>query len=352
MASSLLETGPKMDWTRDNKIYDRYCMWKTKVELIFSSVLVDAIPSKKSSYLRLWMGDEGIPPIRKWESTVRISFQYPEAVPATNGRREIPISNGFLLKTFWDVLDAELKPKGNKIFSVIELWTQSKQGSKRLNEWLTYIYNLVELSDYGDSKDRIIRDVLIIGCNSEKAKDKIACKGGKVTLNEVIEILQTEVSTQKTLIEMNSDMKKVYYAFYDKKKSKGIKMPPLANSKPSTASSTSTMQNSSSTRVCYCCRKPHPKEHETICKGKNSKCLDCGEIGHFKNCYKKLGNFPQKPNSTNKIHIISSNSTEQNFFDEEGNPVTISNQHMFSVQHSKKELLIKFGVGKNYNSIS
>ena len=25
MATGLLETGPKLNWTRDNKIYDRYC---------------------------------------------------------------------------------------------------------------------------------------------------------------------------------------------------------------------------------------------------------------------------------------------------------------------------------------
>ena len=37
MATGLLETGPKLDWTRDNKIFDRYQIWKEKVELIFSS---------------------------------------------------------------------------------------------------------------------------------------------------------------------------------------------------------------------------------------------------------------------------------------------------------------------------
>ena len=31
----------------------------------------------------------------------------------------------------------------------------------------------VESCNYGDSSERIIRDVLIIGCNSDKAKDKI-----------------------------------------------------------------------------------------------------------------------------------------------------------------------------------
>ena len=35
MATGLLETGPKLDWTRDNKIFDRYQIWKEKVELIF-----------------------------------------------------------------------------------------------------------------------------------------------------------------------------------------------------------------------------------------------------------------------------------------------------------------------------
>ena len=89
------------------------------------------------------------------------------------GGRDRPILSGFVLRNYWNLLEAEFKPKGNKLLSVIELWSQRKQGSKTLNEWLTYMYNLVELCDYGDSKDRIIRDVLIIGCNSDKAKDKI-----------------------------------------------------------------------------------------------------------------------------------------------------------------------------------
>ena len=85
----------------------------------------------------------------------------------------IPLSSGYILQNYWDLLEAEFRPKGNKLLSVIELWTQSRQGSKTLNEWLTYVYNLVESRNYGDSSERIIRDVLIIGCNSDKAKDKI-----------------------------------------------------------------------------------------------------------------------------------------------------------------------------------
>ena len=100
-AIGLTETGPQMDWTRDAKIYDRYLNWKTKVELIFNSVLSNA--------------------------------------EAAEGRE---ISNGYKLETFWNLLNEELKPKGNKLLSVIELWTRSKQGSKSLNEWLTHVHNL------------------------------------------------------------------------------------------------------------------------------------------------------------------------------------------------------------------
>ena len=63
-----------------------------------------------------------------------------------------------------------------------------------------------------------IRDVLIIGCNSDKAKNKIVRQGEKIKLQEVIEILQLEDATRQTLSEMTSTMQKIHYASYEKKK--------------------------------------------------------------------------------------------------------------------------------------
>ena len=160
------------------------------------------------------MGDPGIPLIWKWENTGKISFEHAEAGAG------IEISNGYKLETFWNLLDEELKPKGNKLLSVIELWTRSKQGSNLLNEWLTHVHNLAELCNYpAASKERIIRDVLNINCSNEKVKDKIIRKGHEIKLEEVIGILQTKDSTQRTLQEMNSETKKLHFASYDKKKS-------------------------------------------------------------------------------------------------------------------------------------
>ena len=216
MSVGLLETGPKLDWTRDNKIFEHYQIWREKVEMIFSSAPAECTPEQKTSYLRYWMCDQGIPLVKKWTAPGKLDFSNP-----TEEGRDRPISSGFILKNYWNLLEAEFKPKGNKFLSVIELWSHSKQGSKTLNEWLTYVYNLVELCDYGDSKDRIIRDVLIIGCNFDKAKDKIIQQGEKIKLQEVIEILQIEDSTRQTLSEMNSTGQKnfssINYVSYDKK---------------------------------------------------------------------------------------------------------------------------------------
>ena len=173
MAMAILESGPKLDWTRDNQIFLRYKKWKSKIELIFRSALSSATPEENTAYLKYWMGDEGLPLIEKWESTGKLDYSNAHETPAKEGGRSRPLSSGFKLETYWKLLEEEFKPKGNKLISIIELWTRSKQGNKTLNEWLTYVYNLVEACNYGDSSDRIIRDVLIIGCESDRAQDKI-----------------------------------------------------------------------------------------------------------------------------------------------------------------------------------
>ena len=254
MATGLLETGPKLDWTRDNKIFDRYQIWKEKVELIFSSALEESSAKQKVSYLRYWMGEQGIPLVKKWTALGKLDFSCSE---------EDDLSSGYILQNYWNLLEAEFKPKGNKLLSVIELWTRSRQGSKTLNEWLTYVYNLVESCDYGNSSEIIIRDVLIIGCNSDKAKDKIVRQGEKIKLQEVIEILQLEDSPRQTLSEMTSNTQKIHYASYEKKKGTGKKQKFQSNSNVSSSSSSGQKQDStSSQKLCYRCKKAYTKGHE------------------------------------------------------------------------------------------
>ena len=309
----MLNSGPKLDWTRDNQMFLRYKKWRSKVELIFRSALSKATPEEKTSYLKYWLGDEGLPLVEKWESTGKLNYSNAE---------EAPLSSGFQVQTYWDLLEEEFKPKGNKLISIIELWTRSKQGNKTLNEWLTYVYNLVEACNYGDSTDRIIRDVLIIGCESDRAKDNIIRRGETITLNETIEILQTEASTNSTLRQFQEIQKKptasVYYQSYEKsKKSKA----------PSNEQNSSSSSPTGSKKKCFRCGEPFSRQHMKEGKAQDIICNGCGIKGHLKKCCKKSGNFPKDSNRQNnqsspstgpgKMNIASA-VPQADFFDEKG----------------------------------
>ena len=341
MAMTLVHDGPKMDWTMDNKIYDRYLIWKSDVELIFSSALIDSSPLQKSSYLRLWMGKEAKPLLQKWISTKRLDLSS-EDEAAKKKPNMANLSNGFIIQTYWDLLEEELKPKGNKLLSILELLSdRSKQGSKPLNEWLSYVFNFVETCEYGDSKNRIIRDILIKGCASDKARESIIRKGDKIKHSEVIEILQTEdatSSTYETLKEFDSTSKQiqpatVHYASYEKSKR------PKQNSNSNDSSS-----------QCFRCGQPFSKEYLKVCKAQNVHCNECGKHGHFQIVCKSLGQFPrraqgqQNSNSTDRkqTHYVSDAPVQSatGYYIEQGNWVAepprpspiIQTAHLVSVK--------------------
>ena len=345
---STLESGPKLDWTRDNQMYERYRIWRKKVEFIFCSALADSTPKQLVSYLKYWMGDQGIPLIEKWESTGKLDYSNAKETPATEGGRRRTLSSGYKIQTYWDLLDEEFKPKGNKLLSIIELWTRSKQGDKPLNQWLTQVYNLVNICKYPeDSIDRIIRDVLIVGCNSNHARDKIIRQGEAVTLNEVIEILQTEESTHSTMQQQIQSYDKkptssIYYQTYDSR-SKKSKNP--SNEQNSSSSHTGF---TGSKKKCFRCGETFSRQHMKECRAQDVTCNGCGIKGHLKKCCKKSGNFPKDSNRQNnqssstspgRMNIASTlPQTEADFFDEKGLPKQYipQNQHTGSMYVLKK----------------
>ena len=329
--------GPKMDWTHDNKQYDRYTQWKKRCQMIFKSALVDQTDTVKGEYLKYWMGIEGLPLIEKWENTNKLT--YGDAGTART------------LDTYWTLLDDEFKPKANKIISIIELWNKSKQGSSSLNEWITRVYNMVDQCKYAEDRDnitdRIIRDVLIVGCSSTHAKDKIIRKGSTVSLKEVLEILQLEESTNKTLSSIGADTQKVHYAKYDKKKS-GSKGGKQKSGQPSTLKKPET--KSADGPMCYRCGKTYTKEHDKVCKAKSAKCDACQTVGHYSKCCIKTGRL-KRPQGTRKQHIAGAHDKDDMYYDEDGNVRVRSSQYMLSTQKGKKELIIEFGCGTDLDNM-
>ena len=62
MAMSTLETGPKLDWTRDNQMYERYRIWRKKVE--FHSIYItfsNGLLTNNSTFIILKKSKMGLP---------------------------------------------------------------------------------------------------------------------------------------------------------------------------------------------------------------------------------------------------------------------------------------------------
>ena len=305
MAFNIIEAGPKLDWTRDHMMYDRYKDWKSRVEMLMGSALEEESEKAQCNYLKFWLREEGLPLIRKWESTKKLVYT------GDNASRH-------KLATYRTLLEEEFKLKANRIISIINLWNNSKQNQMPLNEWVTKVYNQVELCHYkADSKERIIRDVLIVGCPSTQAKDKIIRKGEDVDLKQVLDILHTEETMSRTMQNINSQTTtaNVHYVKYDRKKKSGGK------------NDNSTMQ-----KKCFRCGYDFLKEHMKDCPAKDAECNFCGVIGHFAKCCGKAGKFPknknsatQKENSSTKkqkaeMHTLQTIQEDQgpDFYDEEG----------------------------------
>ena len=81
--------------------------------MLLASAFEDDTKKAQCNYVKYWLGEEGLPLIRKWEGTGKL--RYTGADPT-----------GFKLKTYWNVLEEEFKPKANSIISISDLWTNCK----------------------------------------------------------------------------------------------------------------------------------------------------------------------------------------------------------------------------------
>ena len=188
------------------------------------------------------------------------------------------------------------------------------------------MYNLVNICKYpDDSTDRIIRDVLIIGCNSNSARDNIIRKGEAITLNQVIEILQIEESTCSTMQQIQEfqgkPVQSVNYVSYDSRSKKSKK----SSNEQNSSSSNSTGSTSPKKRKCFRCGEPFSRKHLQECRAQNVTCNNCGIKGHFQKCCKKSGNFPKdnsnrenQSQSTGNMRYTSAVPLQADYFDERG----------------------------------
>ena len=169
--------GPKMDWTEDAGLHQRFKDWREEVELLMDTVLSHIKNADtKMKFVTLWAGKEARTYLNTLEQDHHDS-----------------------LKTILDSLEEWTRPKSDEIAAFTHLRTLN-QGNKTLSSYIQEVRRVVDLCNFacvGDCKDRLIRNSIVAGLSSTKAYQQCISKGSNLTLNECIRICQTEDATRR-----------------------------------------------------------------------------------------------------------------------------------------------------------
>ena len=176
MSLAGMDLGPKMDWTLDNGLYQRFKVFKEMCIDILSGPLHATPEENQVHYLHYMTGEEGSKLISQWTAEGKITDDDTEA---TSKKK---------LRTYWKLFKDYTKPRSNSLIVVIEL-KQLFQGSMTQEQFVTKATLLVDETRYpARHKDRMVCDTLIAGISNDIVHGKIIKKGPNVTFSQVLEI--------------------------------------------------------------------------------------------------------------------------------------------------------------------
>ena len=205
MSLSGMDLGPKMDWTLDNGLYQRFKVFKERCIDILSGSLHTTPEENQVHYLHYWTGEECSKLISHWTAEGKITD---DGTEATSKKK---------LTTYWQLFEDYTKPRFKSLIAVVEL-KRLFQDSMTLEQFVTKATLLVDEARYpAGHKDRMVCDTLITGISNDTVRGKIK-KGPNITLAQVLEISRLEMATQQSLSQMSHTKPSISYVRYDKKR--------------------------------------------------------------------------------------------------------------------------------------
>ena len=127
--------GPKMDWTVNDSLYNRFIKWKIKCENILECTLAMLFESRKCNKVVAWSGDFGIDQYASWDLP-------PEEM---------------YLEVIWKKFEEFCKPQTNEIRARFDLLTSFRQGDHFGDEWYDAVQNQINLARYPQKTARILQ---------------------------------------------------------------------------------------------------------------------------------------------------------------------------------------------------
>ena len=159
-----------IDWTKDKAIYQRWQLWSEKARLTLDAMEGDS-EKTKISYFHHWINGEGMGHIESWKNN-KTPIHQSEYDGLEEHQKEGKYSSE-QIESYFTLFESLLVPKSNPLLSVEELHF-TKQGSMTSGEFHSHIVKIAKRCQFPnpEAEERAIRDAIVLGINSQWARDK------------------------------------------------------------------------------------------------------------------------------------------------------------------------------------
>ncbi|XP_067945360.1 uncharacterized protein [Watersipora subatra] len=161
--------------------------------------------------------------------------------------------------------DAHFEPVKNVIYECVK-FNDMKQGSLSTHQFITEVQTQADNCDYGNMKDELIRDRIVVGVNDHKLREHLI-DIDDLTLHKAIQKAKQYVTHHSSVLQMNSSSSANDNLDEVRTRPRHF----VHNKNESSADRRSKCQ--------YCGRKQaHSKDK---CPARNATCFVCKQKGHF-----------------------------------------------------------------------
>lgn len=286
MSSDIQHDKPRLNWSAP-EMYQEYLRFKAHCDCYFAGPLADKGDKVKIAYLLTFAGDRG----REVHST----FTFGQAANQGDPNPKDVLDN------VWTKFESYFKPKKNEIRATVK-FNRRKQGcTERFDEFVTDLEVLARDCNFGASKDRMIRDAIVLRsyqplvmekCFEKSADDTGLSKAEAVSIGQACEVTKKSMS----LVTDEGEDPRVNMAYRDRRhktrrressSSSESKSPPRRRkSRERERQKTGEpSRDKHGSRCTKCGAEPdHNRKH---CPARNQRCHRCDKRGHFaKLCHK------------------------------------------------------------------
>ena len=175
--------------------------------------------------------------------------------------------------------DAFFKVRKNVIFERARFNSRCQREGETTEQFITNLYQLIDYCDYGDLKDQMIRDRIVVGIR-DKALSQRLQMDSELTLEKAktLSCQREAIQEQQVLLNSTPTTREIDFV----RRGKG---PDKKSHQSRKSSNTSTLSPPHKSKCTRCGRGPHSRQQ---CPANSVECHKCKKKGHFSaQCFSK-----------------------------------------------------------------